>query len=119
MVIGGVPLRMLQLIITSNPLNTYTGDSILIVTSAGVILSDNGVNGPSSMSGGAPKNINQNIMRVVFNKIALQYLATANYFLLHAQVQEKFHCLLTQLAVQEWPPFTHMTTVGSAQFCYV
>ena len=54
MVTGGVPVRMLQLIVTSDPPNTYTGDPILTVTSSGVTLSGKSMNGPSSMSGGSP-----------------------------------------------------------------
>ena len=66
MVTGGVPLRMLQLMTTSNPSITYTGDPTLTVTCSGITLSGNGINGPSSISGGTPINcINKNKVELI------------------------------------------------------
>ena len=52
---GGVPVRILQTIVTSYPKIIYAGDPIETITSSGVTVSGGGINGPSSMSGGTPK----------------------------------------------------------------
>ena len=53
MVIGGVPLTILQSIVTSNPSWTYTGVPILTLLLPLVIKYDLGTNDPLSMTGGS------------------------------------------------------------------
>ena len=54
-VIGGVPLIILQSIMTSNPLYTYTGVPILTLLLPLVLTAGLGKNDPSSISGGSDK----------------------------------------------------------------
>ena len=56
MFIGGVPLTILQSIMTSNPSRTYTGDPILTLLVPFVTLYGLDTNDPSSISGGLPKS---------------------------------------------------------------
>ena len=57
MFIGGVPLAILQSIMTSNPLWTYTGVPILTLLLPLVIKDGLGTNDPSSISGTSNKHI--------------------------------------------------------------
>ena len=54
MVTGGVPVRILQSIVTSKPSTTYTGVPILTLSSTLGMIGRCGMNGPSSISGGTP-----------------------------------------------------------------
>ena len=54
MVIGCVPLRMLQTIVISNPSITYASEPIWTSMSPGGTEGGGGTNGPSWMSGGTP-----------------------------------------------------------------
>lgn len=56
MVIGRIPPRNLQSIMTSNPLRTYAGDPILTFLFPSVRVDGLDTNDPSSISGGSPNN---------------------------------------------------------------
>ena len=55
MVIGGVPLTVVQSIVTLYPSRTYTGLPIVTLLFSSVMLVGLSICGPSSISGGLPK----------------------------------------------------------------
>ena len=81
MVIGGVPLTVVQSIVTLYPSRTYTGVPIVTLLFPSMILSGLLICGPSSISGGSPERnkdydiINLTAFQILFYKV----LARSSY----------------------------------------
>ena len=80
MVIGGVPLTVIQSMVTLYPSKTYAGFPILTLLFPSVMLTGVSIWNPSSIHGGTPKGKMSIEFYHNFNKISYKHFVCLSYY---------------------------------------